>query len=59
MAFFQHSGPCDNLNPKLTLVDCWVEVEATEIFSLLVSDEGVILFGQAIFNLMLEKNVLI
>ena len=36
-----------------------MEVEATEIFLLLVSDKGIILFGQAVFNLMLEKNYLI
>ena len=36
-----------------------MEVEATEIFLLLVSDKGIILFGQAVLNLMLEKNYLI
>ena len=36
-----------------------MEVEATEIFLLLVSDKGIILFSQASFNLMLEKNYLI
>ena len=59
MAFFWYSGPYDDLNPKPTLVDCWMEVEATEIFLLLVSDKRIILFGQAVFNLMLERNYLI
>ena len=59
MAFFQYSGPYDDLNPKPTLVDCWMDMEATEIFLLLVRDKGIILFGQAVFNLTLETNYLI
>ena len=59
MAFFRYSGLYHDLNQKPTLGDCWMEVEATEIFLLLVSDKGIILFGQAVFNLMLEKNYLI
>ena len=56
--FFLYSGPYDDLNPKPILVDCWVEVKVTEIFLLLVSDKGITLFGQAVSNLMLEKNSL-
>ena len=59
MAIFRYSRPYDDLNPKPTLVDCWMEVESTEIFLLLVSDKGIILFGQTVFNLLLEKNYLI
>ena len=58
MAFFRYSGLYDDLNPKPTLFNCWVEMEATEIFLLLVSDKEIILFGQVVFNL-LEKNYLI
>ena len=58
MAFFRYSGLYDDLNLKPTLFNCWVEMEATEIFLLLVSDKEIILFGQVVFNL-LEKNYLI
>ena len=59
MAFFRYGRAYDDLNPKPTLGDCWVEVKATEILLLLVSHKEIILFGQAVFNLKLEKNSLI
>ena len=52
---FWYSWPYDNLNPKPTLVDGWLEMVATEIFLLLVSGKGIILFVQTVLNPIIEK----